>query len=290
METGTVAYLNEAKALCGELFPDRVFPNVGRSPVWFGRRDKVLAEGRKAIVDFNNDNLFAIASNEYKLVRHEEIVKQVHDACLEIPEYGIPEMKISLPYSGAKMILDVKFPEMMKDIKVGDTIVPKISVRSSYDLQWKLRSDGGLYRVICSNGAMAPVKGKAYSYINRHVSSLDLNLMIDTIKEGLILFSEQSELWKKWAEAKISNEVYSEIWEALPFSPAEKGKMEELPETGSKLFLPAALQREELTLWDMHSVVTQFVTHNIESENRKADLEPQVAKVFDNVYWNRMNN
>lgn len=278
-----ITELNEARELCNELFPDRKFPNVGLSPVWFGRREKFLAEGKKAIVDHNNNNLFAICSTDYKLVHHEEIIKKVHDACLEIPEYGIPEMKLSLPYEGAKMKLEVKFPEMMKDIKVGDIIIPKIDIRSSYDLMWKLRNDAGLYRVVCSNGATVPVEGKAFNYINRHVSTLDLSKMIEMMKEGLVLFSEQTDLWKRWANKKVNLEFYNEIWEALPFSENERSKIQELPESGSHLLLPDALKRAELTLWDFHSVVTQYVTHGIESENRKADIEPAIARVFNSA-------
>jgi hypothetical protein len=288
MEIGTVEYLNAAKDLCSELFPDRKFPNTGKVPIFFGRREKILAEGRFGIVDYDTDNLFSIASDEYKLVRHEEIVKQVHDACLAVPEYGIPELGISLPYSGAKMKLTVNFPEMMREVNVGDEVIPTIVFRSSYDLQWKVRGDGGVFRKICSNGAMIPVKGKQFNYINRHISTLDLDSAINAMKETLIAFSEQNEIWKKWAETQIGQEVYDEIWDALPFSPNEKEKIEALPEAGTQILLPATLEREELTLWGFHNVVSQYVTHNIESEMRKADVEPHVAKTFNNIYLNRM--
>lgn len=288
MEIGTVEYLNSAKDLCKELFPDRKFPNAGKVPIWFGRREHTLAEGRVGIVDHNNNNLFSIPSEDYKFVRHEEIVKQVHDACLEVPEYGTPELNISLPYQGAKMVLRVRFPEMQKEVKVGDEVIPEISFRSSYDLQWKVRGDGGVFRKICSNGMMIPVKGKQFNYINRHVSTLSLEQMVNTMKEGLIAFSEQNEIWKKWAEAQVGQEVYDEVWDALPFSPNEKEKIEALPEAGTHLLLPSALEREELTLWGFNNVVTQFVTHSIESENRRADIEPTIARTFNNIYLNRM--
>lgn len=283
-----VSRIEEAKALARELFPEQTFPNVVRQPVWFGKKKVTQAEGKIALVDMNTDNLYAICSNRYNLVLHEEVIRQVYDAVQELPEHGTPRWDLRLPYEGGKMVLKVSFPEMRKSVKVGDEIISEITFRSSYDLEWKLRSDAGVRRLVCSNGATIAVKGKEFGYINRHISTLDLSVAVETMKQGLIAFSEKTELWKKWAEMKVNEELYNEVWEALPFSENEKKKMEELPEAGSQLLLPAALKSEELTMWDMHSVVTQFVTHSVESEARKADLEPVVARTFDNFAARRM--
>ena len=282
--------IEEAKAFAREVFPNTVFPNVVKQPVWFGRKTVKQAEGRIALVDTNNDTLFAIASERYNLILHEEIVQQVVLATKNLPEYGEPKFHINLPYDGAKMILRVNFPMKKEEVKVGDEIISEINFRSSYDLQWKLRSDAGLRRLICSNGASIPIRGKQFGYVNRHISTLNLETAIKTMEEGLVAYSERTGLWKQWAEKQIEEQGYNEIWEALPFSEAERKKMEELPETGSQILLPVALASHSLTLWDMHSVVTQFVTHNIESEARKADLEPKVGRVFDRAFEGRLRN
>lgn len=117
--------------------------------------------------------------------------------------------------------------------------------------------------------------------------------MKGSIHEGMKAFSEETGIWKKWAEKKLDEMLYGALWEDLsgdgkPFSSAEKEKIEALPQTGTGLLLPDALQREELTLWDLHSNVTQFATHNIQSEVRAAEIGQRIAEVFD-TNWRRMS-
>jgi hypothetical protein len=273
------AQLEADRATAQELFPETVFPKVSRRPLYFGSRsEKVLVPGRRALVDIATDIVFGIASDEYKLVHHESVIAKVAEAVGNLPEFGTPCWNLRLPAAGAKMVLEVKFPEVKYEVRVGDIINPKISVRQSYDLQWKMRSDFGAYRVVCSNGLT--IGEKVFTYVNRHISTLDVGLMVEGIQTGMERFSENIGLWKKWADKKVLPSAYDTIWEELPFSPTEREKMEALPEADTKLLLPDALHKEVLTVWDFHNVVTQFVSHNLESEVRLAEIGPTIARVF----------
>lgn len=275
--------------LVREKFPNVPFPNPTREPLWYGRRGRDRIDGAWSIVD-NTTNpeehvIFAkCVSNIYGLRFHEEVVYAMMETVAELPEFGEPEYRIVLPEiaQGGKMRLRIKFPDVDYTIRNGDTVNPEISVFNSYDLGWKLRGSFGAFRLICSNGLM--IGEKWAQFAKRHLDSLSVSELVESVKGGMVEFSEQTNQWKRWAELKLNDDRYAILWEELPFSEKERERIEELPEEGTKLLLPDALRKGELTLWDFNSVVTQYVTHEIESDLRKADVEPQVATVMHNTF------
>jgi hypothetical protein len=139
--------------------------------------------------------------------------------------------------------------------------------------------DFGAFRLVCSNGLKV---GEVFeSYKKRHLESLNPNILSESLTSGMNRFAEQADLWSSWAETTMLPEVYAEIWEELPFSKPEKEKIEATKASGSGIYLPEALKSGELTLWETYNVMTQYVTHNIDSELRKIDIGPKVTRVFE---------
>lgn len=256
-----------------------VFPDVVLEPIWWGRRPENKVAGRYAIVDQNTDVVFNVCTDAYRPVYHELVIKNLEDAAAKLPEFGKPEIKVSLLDEGAKLRVNLMFPEVDHVIKTGDVLHPNADVLSSYDLGWKYRFDFGAFRLVCSNGLKV---GEVFeSYKKRHLTSLDPNILSDSLNAGMLRFSEQTDLWKKWADQKVLPELYENMWEELPFSKPEREKIENLRSAGSGLMIPAALRSGELTMWDAYNVMTQFATHEIKSELRQIDIGPKIARVFE---------
>jgi hypothetical protein len=273
-----------------EQFPDIPFPNPSREPLWSGRKkdDLFRIDGWSITDTITNPQepvVFAkCVSDIYGLRFHEEVIYAVLETVGEVPEFGTPEYDIVLPKiaEGGKMRMKVRFPEVDYQIREGDVVNPEISVFNSYDLGWKLRGLFGAYRLICSNGL---VIGETWAqFAKRHLDSLLVSELVESVRGGMVQFSVQTEQWRKWAELQINENAYANLWEELPFSEKEQEKIKELPEEGTRMLLPDALRQGELTLWNFNSVVTQFVTHEIESDLRRADVESQVADAFHNAY------
>lgn len=261
------------------------FPNIVLEPLWYGRRpnEKTRVEGKHAILDQNTGTVFNVCSDLYKPVFHEEVVHLVEEAARKLPEFGKPTIKIQQLADGGKLRVEAKFEEVAYDInpKVGDFVNPTINVFSSYDLGWKYGGRFGAYRLICSNGASV---GKIFdSFKKRHLTSLDPNELSVTIQNGMLKFSEQTELWQRWANEKLLPEQYAGLWAELPFSPTEKEKIEQLPEAGTKLLLPQALASGDLTRWDFYNVVTQFASHEISSAIRTVEIQPTITSIFERI-------
>ncbi len=265
-------------------YPNITFPDVVLEPLWWGRRPENRAHGRFAIVDQNNDQVFNVCTDAYKPIYHEQVIKLAEDAAQALPEFGKAEVSIKVLANGGKLKVEVKFPEVDYEIKPGDVVNPKMDIMSSYDLGWKYSGMFGAYRLVCSNGLTV---GKVFDkFKKRHLTSLDPGELSQTMLSGMSQFSEQTELWTKWADQQILPEMYEGMWEALPFSPTEREKMEALPEAATSLILPTALKSGELTRWGFYNVVTQFATHEIKSELRQVEVGPQITKVFESFKFN----
>jgi len=98
-------------------YPGVYFPNPIMEPVWFGKRPNSKIEGKKAIIDQNNGAFFAICSEEYKIVRFEEVIKTVEIAAKEYPEFGDPIIDPRVISGGSKIIVHCNFPKQNFEIK-----------------------------------------------------------------------------------------------------------------------------------------------------------------------------
>lgn len=262
-------------------YPNVKFPDPVMEPVWAGKRPTERLDGRFAVMDQNTNIFYAFATDQYQIIHYEEILKLVETAVKEMPEFGPPEIKPTMLAEGGKMRIATTFTDVKYEIRKDDFVNPKVEVFTSYDLGWKYRMRFGAYRIICSNGAMV---GKIFnSFAKRHLVSLNPKELSDNISVGMTKYSDQVGLWKKWAQKIIGKEQYDESWKTLPFSTAEREKIEKLPETQTRLLLPDALSKNELTLWDFFNVTTQFASHEVGSELRKIDLEEDITRAMETL-------
>lgn len=272
--------IQEIRAEIAERY-NMTFPDVVLEPIWWGRRPTNKVQDRFAIVDQNTDTVFNVCTDAYKPVYHELVIKNLEDAANALPEFGKPEIKISLLADGAKLKVNLMYPEVDYMIKSGDIFHPNADVKSSYDLGWKYTLDFGAYRLVCSNGLKV---GEVFeSYKKRHLTGLDPNILSDSLNTGMLKFSEQASLWSTWAETVMLPSMYEGMWDELPFSKPEREKIENQRSMGSGIYLPAALKSGELTVWEAFNSMTQYATHNITSELRQIDIGPKITKVFENL-------
>jgi len=257
------------------------FPEPSLEPVWFGKREKTLMADKKAIVDQRTGNPLGFCTEKYQLVRYEDVLIMVEDV---VKALGIPDAQIipRLLSGGGKMVVSLRVPSSQTEIAKGDAIIPKIEIQTSYDLSWVMQILFGMFQLRCSNGVGTWLGFEKFR--KRHIQSLDLTLTSDMISSGLIQLEEQTKIWKEWKGLKVPEDAYIKVWEELPFSSAEKEKIEALPDVTSHLRLPDLRERDSLDMWSMNSILTQFATHHIKSDLRRHEIQPQIARGMDRMY------
>lgn len=272
----------EVIAQVHEQFPNVTFPEPTKEPLFFGKLKRDPVPGNFVTVDANTKTPWAVVTDEYQIIHHEEIIGKVLSLVKEIPEYGQPEFNIHLMQNGAKMNLTVQFPEHSIEVRKGDAFNPNIQFRNSYDAKWRFGYKFGAFRLVCSNGMIAGVIQNSMKA--RHLQSLDFeSVILDHLKSGMVSFSEQNELWKKWAEKQIEIAQFEKISEVAGFSPVEVEKLKNLNIIGDDVTVDVLLQENRLTAWDAHNAMTQFATHEVRSELRKLDLPVSISNSFSSV-------
>jgi hypothetical protein len=264
-----------------ERYPDIRFPQPQLEPVFYGRREKFRIDGKKAIVDqADKDLVFGICSEDYKVVHYEDLIMMTEEVMAK--QGFMVKMNPRILSNGGKFVLSLQFPDYGESIRKGDDIFPKMDIQSSYDLKWKLTGRFGAIQLRCTNGCGTWKMFKRFA--RRHLQSLIVSELGDTISEALPIFTEQAKLWKKWAHMKVPVLAYEEMWADLPFSPAQKEKIQLLPEIGTGLAIDGALKRGNLDLWTLNSILTQYATHELKSDLKMVEIEPVIAKVMEDTY------
>ena len=261
-------------------FPDVAWPEPVLEPIYYGRLKKTEIEKRKAIMDVNTGYVWDIVSNIYGLIPHE---KALYDVLAGIPEeMGKPEIDLSIWNYGSRFRADIKFPEVGKDveIKVGDKVRPRFTIQSSYDRFLLHDLEYGAEQLKCTNGLMI-FNGKKSS--RKHITTAHITpeVLAKLAENFLIEYSEATEQWRKWANRQLTQVELDDVFEALPFSQPEKEKIMALPLMNSdNRFLQ---QMENRTLWDVNSAATQFTKHEIRGDQRRNDLERDIAIAMSKV-------
>jgi hypothetical protein len=293
--------VQDIRADVRERYPTVKFPDVYKEPIWIGRtRDDIEVQKDSVAIcgslqeDQSDRIRYAYASNQYKIVTHEEAVLSIETALKDMPEFGQPEIVVSLLNTGALMRTRVTFPEAKYEVREGEPVNPQANLFNSYDMSKRLLSQFGARELVCSNGLIA---FKVRSSIGqKHRLNIDVGYITSEITSGMQQFSEQVGLWSNWAKKELKEPDWIEVWDALPFG----GKKNELGEQTGRyreqlLDYPRKLDRKTIrgmltdgsvNVWDAHSIITQFITHEIESENVQIKTTRDVARIFHNINVN----
>jgi hypothetical protein len=263
------------------LYPDIEWPEPVLEPIYYGRLSKNIIENRKLVLDKKSGAEFDIVSDQYEIVRHEEVL---HNMLQNIPEeYGKPEVKTQLWGQGARSMFTMNFPEMPKwEIMNGSEGEVQLMTRNSYDRSAFVSFFMKVKELVCSNGLVA-FKEKVKNRV-RHITGNILRFdMSEQIKQSMLELSETQELWHKWADIQLGEHNIMEVVEALPYSENQRAEMLELPllnHQGESIKSLLSSATKGPTLWTVNSAATQFV-HSINSEEKKADLEYKIPGIIN---------
>ncbi len=274
-----------------EMFPDVAFPDVEEQLIaHYSRGDDIsnatIMSGRKLLIGkfpgFEEEHEYGIISNRYQVVTHEETVANMVDTLENHPEFGQPVIHPRILNHGAKMRIVVDFPEAPTiDVTNNDPVTVRISGQNSYDLMWEYSVGVEGFCMVCSNGLMGWASLEKYN--NRHNSGLAIDRSEQIISGALNAFSEQTEIWKLWANTKLGLTDFTEVISGLPFGVRHTEQIMELPQTQKKTTLRALGEKGKATLWDVNLSATQFLTHEVESEAVKIDKGREVSKYLHQI-------
>lgn len=249
--------------------------------------DRVAIVGETVIDEFNPETqkmetkphtaFYTFASNQYKIVSHEESLLKMEEILTQLPEYGKPEIKPRIFKDGARMTVLVNFPEVKFEVGPRkENVNPSVELRNSHDLFWEFQVRFGAYQMVCTNGLYAFKEMQKIS--KKHRQNLVAEDVVQEITDYMGKFSEQIGWWDKWAHRKLDQSGVQEIMDALEFTEKRSDEIKQLPLMGRGAETIATMK--EPTFWDVNSAITQFLTHNVESDQVRIEIGERVPTVL----------
>lgn len=267
-----------------EKFPDTLWPEITAERVILSGMDYAIPN-YKANCIWSEDSdipiVAAITSEKYKFVPYEVAVKKFLEYLSRFEALGTPKIDIHIIGEGQKIKVEADFLEHIHKIKhaakVGDMISLTAGFRHSVDTQWPYIVEAGGKQLICSNGAVATKLNQNAAV--KHKNSLDLDIQNATLTDTIEQFPEQVQTWNHWAEINI-NKNQAEMLIDDSFGKRYKDQILALPETQSQETVSQWMEADKVNVFDLYSVMTQFMTHEIESEVVRVQKAEKVAANF----------
>jgi hypothetical protein len=217
----------------------------------------IEADNYQAVWNLSKNSLGCIASRDYKIINHREVVKSLFEA--------INGLNIKFDYNlrtqGHRIFLDVAFPDTKLLVKAkglvkGEEFIGGIRLVNSYDKTTGLLILPRLCRVVCSNGMIMDnyITGYSIRHNQKLVESFSeliekalVNMVnsCDTLKAVINECIEDSTEWQ-YVKIILKNLIhYKKHFLKI---------LENLKEKHS--------EGAKLTRWDIYNSVTQYCSHN----------------------------
>jgi len=271
------------------------YPKVSEGPAFYRNDSGHMVEipETKTLFDPTNGRIFSPhVTNDYRLIRHEDVVDIATAAAFSFPEYGNPTIDVAMPREGARLKVTFTFTGVSVDIDRGDKLHPTLHAYNSYDTGWALRTAFGAFRVVCTNGMMI---GKIMQkYRKEHHQGIDMDDVKQEIVTGMKALSEQQELWKAWTTVRVKSQETTDLLKSLGLLNANGeviqslAEMKEITGNGEGVsvidFVELKKTREELNLWRLYNLLTQYLTHEVKSDIKRERIMVKLTNQMD--AWN----
>ena len=243
-----------------------------RPAVYLDDTNNKVVETHKCIVNHEGSPIAVVGKN-YNLVQNADIMPQFHDVIMA-SDLDKTDMHKTIQQShvGAKTIVTYTFPAHRIEIDTGDFVDLKIMVLNSYDGSWKFMSMVGAVRLACMNGQ---VIADAFSeYSAKHTRSLDVDVAVAKLETALLVYTKNTELWKKYPQSPVTNAEATKIFQRVA------GKSDRLEVLLEETYIKYVNEMGK-NLWAVFNTLTDWSSHaKFKNEaNKVATIYNREAKV-----------
>jgi hypothetical protein len=228
-----------------------------------------ISPKHKAIRDAKTGKLLGLHSPNYRTVKHEEGIVLLEDAIVTNPEFGEAEWAVEQYDDGRRARVVARFHEVEYPITNGDVVNPRMEYYNSYDGGWAEKFIFGAFRLVCANGLIVGERFLFEKVIHwGEERPVDIQMLL---RESMHRFSTQVDLWKQWADRKLDFSIDQYEQAVAPFGIKQRKEIaEEVDKENSK---------NALSLWVFYNILTWYITHKIQSLQRKVSLENHLRGV-----------
>jgi hypothetical protein len=236
-------------------------------------------------IDGKIPNIVRVCSEQYNFVPYEVATKVFVDFIESYDAWGKPTYSFQIIDGGSKMKAEAHFNEhkdemKSKATKVGDVISPLGGFYHSIDLSWMFRVFAGATRLVCLNGMVG--HGLNLELGKKHKSTLNINDMVSALEPTFEKYGEQLEVWNTWGDTLIKPTAVDTLITGSGFGTKHQEAILALPEKSTGETVQDWIdQNKGVNVMNLYNVLTQFTTHELESELVKVKRGEQIASTFE---------
>ena len=290
--------VNDIKAEIRERIPNVDWPDLSQERVYFAGYDFAIPgvlsncvqmpikedhELWEHAVDGRIPQHVAFCSEQYNFIPYEVATKVFLNYLETFEMWGKPTVKVHIFNGGSRMKAEATFNEHLEEIKsqakVGDTIAPVGGFYHGIGLDWIFRVFAGALRLACTNGMVGHHLNVELG--KKHKSTLDIGDMIDALTPTFEQYGEQIEIWNEWGAIEIEAPVVEDLIGRSGFGSKHQEEILALPETSTGETVEEWLRGGKVNVMNLYNVLTQFTSHEIESDMVRVRRGEQIAKAFE---------
>jgi len=220
--------------------------------------DYNIETGFKMLIRNDTNEVISVVTNRYKLVRNYELLKVIDN--------HITEQKATLTsaliFGNARTSYVITFDELTQEIN-GENVSPRIMIQNSYDRTDSVKIIGGLFILVCTNGAIIGNVTNNVSYthiIGREISAIEEK--IDNVISDVLEFSTNT--FPRLTDRKVLPD------DIINF-------MGLFPQIGKDNILNKFKTNKPNTFYDLMQTGTYVLTHKM---NRQAEATHRLEEGF----------
>jgi len=211
-----------------------------------------------AIVDEDDNRVLAIATKNYKLIKHSSVIAMCEDA---FQKYGRYELTAEYYGNhGARLFRSYIFPDCKHEINKKDFIHPAILVQNSYDLSFGVNIDLRGYRESCANDL--PTAESVFSLTSKHTTGINLSKIKKSLYNAVSSFEKQVENWREWRNIELAKR---EIKTCVDFVFLQKSLREE----AYSMLRRFDFVNKQYSRWDLFMLLTNIATHKLDLQKSR---------------------
>lgn len=239
-----------------------IYPPVEKRPVYTFLNNnpakRTKAEGFMALVNPETGNTYAVHTDKYQLVKHEDILEPIMEALNREKIAFTPH--VEFPDDGARLWAKLILKDIAYEIKKGDFVNPSLEIFGSYNRQWATKMLFGAFRLVCTNGLVVGVTFDVF--YNRHLKVYDPADAIEMVRGADHVFKAQTETWKSWSNTLALPDDYERLVTPLGLSKRDLEAIGNEVEASSGQTIEA-LKLRTLDKWTLYNILTQYLSHRL---------------------------
>lgn len=224
--------------------------------------EPVEIKGRMAVVRTDTEKVVGIVSDQYKILRHAEVIQAFHDAIGS----GAEQRKLTVVRNGAQMYANYRIKNVEGEVRKGDVVGMDLTVKNSYDGTNTLQIMLGALRLVCENGM---VISKGFVGLSQKHVGANAQVKVDEIRERVaeasVQFIKQLSVMRAMAQHEIGSMAPSSI------DMFEKERVK-LPQYILDLAAAEYGRAGDRTMWGVYNAYTSAITHSMKRESPAAQI------------------